>query len=117
MGLLLLAGCAVIGAIVVMNLRIDIRREQSSGQGSRRAFASLTAVSKFTTKKRDGLFDHLVDERKQACRALVAPQEQLCGLEPIGQLNGWPNIYPIARAGLRPLGNGPLGVLQKNECC
>jgi ACS family tartrate transporter-like MFS transporter len=30
-GLLLLAGCAVVGAIVVMSLRIDVRREQSSG--------------------------------------------------------------------------------------
>jgi hypothetical protein len=51
-----------------------------------------------TTKKRDGLFDHLADERKQACRALVAPQEQLCGLEPIGQLCGWPNIVIPSRA-------------------
>jgi MFS transporter, ACS family, tartrate transporter len=31
-GLLLLAGCAVIGAIVVVSLRIDVRREQSSGE-------------------------------------------------------------------------------------
>jgi D-galactonate transporter len=31
-GLLLLAGCAVIGAAVVMSLRIDVRREQSSSQ-------------------------------------------------------------------------------------
>src|SRR3954469_20526524 len=30
-GLLLLAGCAIVGAIVVMSLRIDVRREQSSG--------------------------------------------------------------------------------------
>ena len=30
-GLLLLAGCAVVGAAVVMSLRIDVRREQSSG--------------------------------------------------------------------------------------
>ena len=30
-GLLLLAGCAVIGAAVVVSLRIDARREQSSG--------------------------------------------------------------------------------------
>ena len=30
-GLLLLAGCAVVGAVVVMSLRIDVRREQSSG--------------------------------------------------------------------------------------
>jgi D-galactonate transporter len=30
-GLLLLAGCAVIGAVVVVSLRIDVRREQSSG--------------------------------------------------------------------------------------
>jgi ACS family tartrate transporter-like MFS transporter len=30
-GLLLLAGCAVVGAIVVMSLRIDVRREQSAG--------------------------------------------------------------------------------------
>jgi len=27
----LLAGCAVVGAVVVMSLRIDVRREQSSG--------------------------------------------------------------------------------------
>jgi D-galactonate transporter len=31
-GLLLLAGCAVIGAAVVLSLRIDVRREQSSGE-------------------------------------------------------------------------------------
>jgi ACS family tartrate transporter-like MFS transporter len=31
-GLLLLAGCAVIGAAVVMSLGIDVRREQSSGE-------------------------------------------------------------------------------------
>ena len=31
-GLLLLAGCAVIGAAVVVSLRIDARREQSSGE-------------------------------------------------------------------------------------
>jgi ACS family tartrate transporter-like MFS transporter len=31
-GLLLLAGCAVIGAAVVMSLRIDVRREQASGE-------------------------------------------------------------------------------------
>jgi MFS family permease len=31
-GLLLLAGCAVVGAAVVMRLRIDVRREQSSGE-------------------------------------------------------------------------------------
>jgi D-galactonate transporter len=31
-GLLLLAGCAVLGAVVVMSLRIDVRREQSSGE-------------------------------------------------------------------------------------
>jgi MFS family permease len=31
-GLLLLAGCAVLGAAVVMSLRIDAKREQSSGQ-------------------------------------------------------------------------------------
>jgi cyanate permease len=31
-GLLLLAGCAVIGAVVVVSLRIDVRREQSSGE-------------------------------------------------------------------------------------
>jgi ACS family tartrate transporter-like MFS transporter len=30
-GLLLLAGCAVVGAAVVMSLRIDVRREQASG--------------------------------------------------------------------------------------
>src|SRR6185436_16327928 len=30
-GLLLLAGCAVVGAVVVMSLRIDVRREQSAG--------------------------------------------------------------------------------------
>jgi cyanate permease len=29
-GLLLLAGCALVGAIVVMMLRIDVRREQVS---------------------------------------------------------------------------------------
>jgi ACS family tartrate transporter-like MFS transporter len=31
-GLLLLAGCAVVGAVVVMSLRIDVRREQASGE-------------------------------------------------------------------------------------
>ena len=31
-GLLLLAGCAVIGAAVVVSLRIDAKREQSSGE-------------------------------------------------------------------------------------
>jgi hypothetical protein len=31
-GLLLLAGCAVIGAVVVMSLRIDVKREQASGE-------------------------------------------------------------------------------------
>jgi MFS transporter, ACS family, tartrate transporter len=31
-GLLLLAGCAVVGAAVVMSLRIDVRREQASGE-------------------------------------------------------------------------------------
>jgi MFS transporter, ACS family, tartrate transporter len=31
-GLLLLAGCAVLGAAVVATLRIDVRREQSSGK-------------------------------------------------------------------------------------
>jgi nitrate/nitrite transporter NarK len=31
-GLLLLAGCAVLGAVVVATLRIDARREQSSGE-------------------------------------------------------------------------------------
>jgi len=31
-GLLLLAGCAVVGAAVVMGLRIDVRREQSTGE-------------------------------------------------------------------------------------
>jgi len=31
-GLLLLAGCALLGAAVVMGLRIDVRREQSSGE-------------------------------------------------------------------------------------
>jgi len=30
-GLLLLAGCSVLGAIVVMMLRIDARREQAAG--------------------------------------------------------------------------------------
>jgi cyanate permease len=30
-GLLLLAGCALVGAIVVLILRIDARREQLSG--------------------------------------------------------------------------------------
>jgi MFS transporter, ACS family, tartrate transporter len=31
-GLLLLAGCAVLGAVVVLTLRIDAKREQSSGE-------------------------------------------------------------------------------------
>ena len=31
-GLLLLAGCALLGAIVVVLLRIDVRREQLSGE-------------------------------------------------------------------------------------
>jgi D-galactonate transporter len=31
-GLLLLAGCAVLGAAVVVNLRIDVKREQSAGE-------------------------------------------------------------------------------------
>jgi ABC-type cobalamin transport system permease subunit len=31
-GLLLLAGCALVGAIVVVLLRIDARREQVSGE-------------------------------------------------------------------------------------
>jgi D-galactonate transporter len=31
-GLLLLAGCAVVGAAVVISLRIDVRREQASGE-------------------------------------------------------------------------------------
>jgi ACS family tartrate transporter-like MFS transporter len=31
-GLLLLAGCAVVGAAVVMSLRIDVRREQAAGE-------------------------------------------------------------------------------------
>jgi D-galactonate transporter len=31
-GLLLLAGCAVVGAAVVMGLRIDVRREQAAGE-------------------------------------------------------------------------------------
>jgi nitrate/nitrite transporter NarK len=31
-GLLLLAGCALVGAIVVVSLRIDARREQLSGE-------------------------------------------------------------------------------------
>jgi MFS transporter, ACS family, tartrate transporter len=31
-GLLLLAGCAVIGAAVVISLRIDAKREQSAGE-------------------------------------------------------------------------------------
>jgi ACS family tartrate transporter-like MFS transporter len=31
-GLLLLAGCAVVGAAAVMSLRIDVRREQASGE-------------------------------------------------------------------------------------
>ena len=31
-GLLLLAGCAVVGAGVVMSLRIDVRREQAAGE-------------------------------------------------------------------------------------
>jgi MFS transporter, ACS family, tartrate transporter len=31
-GLLLLAGCGVIGAAVVVSLRIDAKREQSSGE-------------------------------------------------------------------------------------
>ena len=31
-GLLLLAGCAVIGAAVVVSLRIDVKREQLSGE-------------------------------------------------------------------------------------
>jgi ACS family tartrate transporter-like MFS transporter len=31
-GLLLLAGCALVGAIVVVLLRIDARREQASGE-------------------------------------------------------------------------------------
>ena len=31
-GLLLLAGCAVLGAAVVMSLRIDAKREQSLGE-------------------------------------------------------------------------------------
>jgi nitrate/nitrite transporter NarK len=31
-GLLLLAGCAVIGAVVVVSLPIDAKREQSSGE-------------------------------------------------------------------------------------
>jgi ACS family tartrate transporter-like MFS transporter len=31
-GLLLLAGCAVIGTAVVVSLRIDAKREQSSGE-------------------------------------------------------------------------------------
>jgi ACS family tartrate transporter-like MFS transporter len=31
-GLLLLAGCAIVGAAVVMSLRIDVRREQATGQ-------------------------------------------------------------------------------------
>ena len=31
-GLLLLAGCAVLGAAVVLTLRIDAKREQSSGE-------------------------------------------------------------------------------------
>jgi ACS family tartrate transporter-like MFS transporter len=31
-GLLLLAGCALVGAIVVLLLRIDARREQVSGE-------------------------------------------------------------------------------------
>ena len=31
-GLLLLAGCSLLGAIVVMLLRIDVRREQLSGE-------------------------------------------------------------------------------------
>jgi nitrate/nitrite transporter NarK len=31
-GLLLLAGCALVGAVVVVLLRIDARREQVSGQ-------------------------------------------------------------------------------------
>jgi D-galactonate transporter len=33
-GLLLLAGCAVIGAAVVMSLRIDVRREQATGEAA-----------------------------------------------------------------------------------
>jgi MFS family permease len=33
-GLLLLAGCAVLGAAVVMSLRIDVRREQASGEAA-----------------------------------------------------------------------------------
>ena len=33
-GLLLLAGCAVLGAAVVVALRIDARREQSSGEAA-----------------------------------------------------------------------------------
>jgi hypothetical protein len=31
-GLLLLGGCAMLGAIVVASLRIDVRREQSSAE-------------------------------------------------------------------------------------
>jgi ACS family tartrate transporter-like MFS transporter len=33
-GLLLLAGCAVFGAAVVVSLRIDVRREQSTGEAA-----------------------------------------------------------------------------------
>jgi ACS family tartrate transporter-like MFS transporter len=31
-GLLLLAACAVLGAAVVVSLRIDVKREQSAGE-------------------------------------------------------------------------------------
>jgi hypothetical protein len=31
-GLLLLSGCALVGALVVVMLRIDVRREQVSGE-------------------------------------------------------------------------------------